>query len=160
MGKKLLKQSVWLPGSSYYKFYCVSFRINDCFPSPFPLIPFSGLSWPELFYLLFWEHLEGHAPRCFILQSPVQSNVCRSWPTETYRQVLTRMNLLTTEYGKTGMLQHFLGVVSSLPYKLFLGFVCNNNTIKIELLWASCSQRHSQSVANLPRKLRADKYLK
>lgn len=51
--KKLLKHSAWLPGSSYYKFYCVSSSINDCFLFlfPFPLIPFSDLSWPELFCL-------------------------------------------------------------------------------------------------------------
>lgn len=138
----------------------MSFRINDCFPSPFPSIPFSDLSWPELFCLLSWEHLEGRAPRCFILQSPAQSNACHSQPTATCKQVLTRTNLLTTEHGQTGMLQHFPGVVSCLPHKLFLGFVCNNNIIKIELFWASCSQRHSRSVANLPRTLRAEKRLK
>lgn len=130
--KKLLKQSAGLPQSSYYKFYPVSFRINDCFPSPFSLILFSDLSWwPELSCLLFSEHLEGHTPRCFILQSPVQDSACCSQPTETCKQVLTRMNLLRTQYGKTGMLYHFLGIVSCLPHKLFLGFVCNNSIIKI-----------------------------
>lgn len=122
--KKLLKHSAWLPGSSYYKFYCVSSSINDCFLFlfPFPLIPFSDLSWPELFCWLLWGHLGGHTLRCFILQSLL--------PTATCKQALTGMDL-AENMGKLVLLQHFLGIVSCLPYKLFLGFLCRSNVIKI-----------------------------
>lgn len=103
--KKSLKHSVCLPGSSYYKFCCVSSSINVCFLFllPFPLIPSSDLSWPELFCWFLRGHLGGCTPRCFILQSWALGSPCRpQHPANSFWQ-----DGLPREYGKTGIAAAF-----------------------------------------------------